>query len=68
MREKASYRATLDLLKEMYPGKLLISIPQAAKALGCDPRTLRKEAGLPTTKIGEKDFVNITVLANFLSF
>jgi hypothetical protein len=42
-REKPGYRDTLELLKELYPGQIMIPVKEAGKVLGgkCE-NTVRK--------------------------
>ena len=69
--EKSGYREQLELLKELFPGKVAISVRQAAQVLGCDVHTAyssvnRSKDPLPTKKIGGKLVVPISLFANWL--
>lgn len=40
MREKVGYREQLERIAEIYPNKVTLSVPEAARVLGIDKRTL----------------------------
>lgn len=40
MREKQGYREQIERLAEIYPGKITLSLSEAASALGIDKRTV----------------------------
>lgn len=40
MREKVGFREQLERLAEIYPDKVTISVPEAARVLGIDKRTV----------------------------
>lgn len=40
MKEKEGYREQLERLAEIYPNKITLTIPETAKALGIDKRTV----------------------------
>ena len=75
MREKEGYREQLALLNELYPGKISLSVPETAKVLGVDVRTVRaaierKINPLPAQSIGRSNkyktyLVPKTALARF---
>lgn len=44
-REKATYRDNLELLKEFFPGKMVISIDEAARFIGCCRNTVVNNYG-----------------------
>ena len=57
--EKIDYRENLELLREMFPGKLSLSVPEAASVMGLDVKTVynavsRRYNPLPCMKVGEK--------------
>lgn len=66
-REKADYRANLELLRQMFPGQLAISIQQAADVLNRDRRTFLKDRAFPAQLIGRKYSVPLTALARYMS-
>ena len=54
MREKAGFRENLERLAEIYPDKITLSVPEAARVLGVDKRTvvaLIQKKTLPATNI-----------------
>lgn len=40
MREKEGYREQIERLAEIYPNKVVLSVPETAKVLGVDVRTV----------------------------
>lgn len=66
-REKADYRENLALLKEAYPGKLVLTIHEACKVLHRDRRTLLKDKAFPAQMVGGKYSIPITGLARYMS-
>ena len=57
--EKIDYRENLALLRDMYPGKVSLSVGEAAVVLGLDVKTIygavaRKYNPLPHMKVGQK--------------
>lgn len=40
MREKEGYRETIGVINTAYPGKIALSVTEAAKSLGIDRRTV----------------------------
>jgi hypothetical protein len=57
--EKIDYRENLELLREMFPGKLSLSVPETASVMGLDVKTVynavsRRYNPLPHMKVGEK--------------
>ena len=69
--EKAGYRDTLDMLREMYPGKTAISVKEAAAAMGANACTVyeaikRKYNQLPSKKLAGKIVIPIPAFARWL--
>ena len=55
-REIEGYREALELLRELYPGRCTLKVPEAAKALGVHIQTItaaitRKKNPLPARNI-----------------
>lgn len=46
-REKETYRATLEGLRQTFPGTGAISLEQAARYYGVSKRTLQRDATFP---------------------
>ncbi len=71
--EKKDYRATLELLTEMFPGKMTITPKEAAAVMGADVDTvyaaLKKQYNpLPSRKLTKKKIViPLTGFARWLS-
>lgn len=66
MKEKKDYRDQLALISAVFPGRINVSVAEAAKALGIDRRTVkalieRKVDPLPATRIG-RGKVNTTYI------
>lgn len=40
MREKEGYREQIERLAEIYPNKVVLTVPEAASVLGLDVRTV----------------------------
>ena len=66
-REKQDYRDNLEMLKEMYPGKAVISIDEACALLRRNRKTLLKDRAFPAMLIGNKYAISIVGLARYLS-
>lgn len=66
-REKEDFRENLALLKELYPGKVTITIQEACTLLGRDKRSLLGDRAFPTQKVGGRYLVPLVALARFLS-
>lgn len=62
MREKFSYRYTLDRLERMYPGKTFLTYEEIGKFVGCSKGTAYRRFKPIRTKSG----VNINDLARAL--
>ncbi len=65
-REKSTYRANLEELRERFPGKEQITLPDAARYLGMDVRRLRADPTFPAKAVGNKK--QMVVLVNFASW
>lgn len=62
------YKENLEMLQGMFPGRALISLPQAAKAIGCKPDSLRIDPHLTKMKYGKQERVTLTALARYISY
>lgn len=69
MREKADYRDNLAMLREATGGKMLISIAEAARILGIDPKALgkTKEVLDMTVEVGKQRRISVVGLARWMS-
>lgn len=75
MRDKEGYREQIERLAEIYPGKITLSLSEAASALGIDKRTvlvLIEKKKLPANDIsnGRKNkhyIIPITAIARFVA-
>lgn len=73
MRDKQGYREQIERLAEIYPGKITLSLTEAASALGIDKRTVMvmiDKKKLPATDVstGKKNkryIIPITAIARF---
>ncbi len=66
-REATDYRANLEMLRELYPGKIGLSIQESCALLGRNRKTLLKDRAFPAQMVGGKYFVPITALARYMS-
>lgn len=71
MREKEGYRDLLEALNEAYPGKLTLTVKEAANVLGISMYTLYDNLkspypDFPSSKVGGKIMIAKTVIANHL--
>ena len=66
-REKQDFRENLALLRELYPGKVTLTIQEACALIGRDRRTLLKDRAFPAQKIGGRYIVPLVGLARYLS-
>ncbi len=61
-REKETYRANLEALRERFPGKAQISVVEAAKYLGVTKERIFADETFPRRTLGKN---TIVVLVNF---
>lgn len=66
-REKVDYRDNLEMLREMFPGRMTITIQEACALLGREKRSLLGDRSFPAQKIGGRYAVPIVALARYLS-
>ena len=66
-REKEGYRDNLAILREMFPGQITITIPEAAKAIGMKPETYRADKSWPRVSKGKQEVVSLGDLARRIS-
>lgn len=57
-REKVNFREQLGLLNDLFPGKITLTVSEAASVLGVDRRTIkamieRRYNPLPATNVGK---------------
>lgn len=73
MKDKEKWKETLEILRETFPGRLSISVREAARVLGVDSDTIyeairNKTKTLPYQRISEKKIIIPMVgLAKWLS-
>lgn len=76
MREKEYYREQLGLLREMYPGRVSLSVEETAAAIGKERRAVirlikRRANPLPAQDMGTSKksvySIPLTALANFMA-
>lgn len=65
--EKATFHDHLTRLREVFPDRECISIPQAAKFYGCNPNTLRQDKTFPAKKVGRYHKVTLINFARWLA-
>jgi hypothetical protein len=61
-KEREGYRENYEMLLEMFPGKIILTRQEVAKAFGIDPRTASKRY-----QIGADNSISIASLARQLS-
>lgn len=66
-KEKVDYRDNLEMLREMFPGKMTITMQDACALLSRDKRSLLGDRGFPVQKVGGRYAVPIVGLARYLS-
>lgn len=66
-REKEAYRDNLEILRDMFPGRITISIPEAAKAIGMKPENYRADRSWPRIAKGKQEVVSLGDLARRVS-
>ena len=66
-REKADFRDNLEMLRELYPGKVSITIKEACDLMHRDRRTLIRDRGFPAQLLGGQYIVPLVALAKYLS-
>lgn len=65
-REKEGFREQLQRLTEMYPGREMISLPEACKVTGCYRRTLLQDKTFPRKKMGNIYKIPLVALARWM--
>lgn len=71
--EKPNYRVNLGLIRELFPDKAAITVPECAKVLSCSKNTVyayinRAKNPLPAKRVSEKKMViPIASLANWMA-
>lgn len=65
--EKPAYRDTLERLRELYPGKENLSMPECERYFRSNRRTLLKDKTFPAKKIGRDYIIPIVSLARYLA-
>lgn len=66
-REKADYRANLEMLQGMFPGKASISIEEAAQCVGMKAENYRADKTWPRFPKGKQERVALGSLAQRIS-
>ncbi|MCD7805392.1 MAG: helix-turn-helix domain-containing protein [Oscillospiraceae bacterium] len=66
-REKQDYRANLELIQQMFPGRVALTITETCAVTGLDRRTLLKDREFPARQVGNKYSIPVTALARYLS-
>ena len=66
-REKQDFREQLDRLLQLYPGREMIEVREAARVVGCDYRTLVRDKAFPTRQLGTKIFVPLVGMARWMA-
>ena len=69
--EKKGYRDALEMLKEMFPGVVSITVKEAAQVLGTSTCTVyeavkRKYNAIPSKKVAGKIVIPIPAFASWL--
>ena len=69
--EKEGYRENLAFLTELFPGRAVLCVKEAATVLGVSQKTLYEQSrrvcnSFPVKKIGGKVVVPITALASWM--
>lgn len=70
--EKKEYREHLEMLLEMFPGRMTITVKEAAEVMSSDIRTIYNATKLvknplPSKKLCGKIVIPIAAFANWLS-
>lgn len=60
--EREGYRENYEMLLDMFPGKVVLSKQEVAKAFGIDARTAAKRY-----QIGKENSISLATLARYLS-
>lgn len=66
-KEKEGYRDNLAVLKELFPGRVTVSIPEAAKVIGMKPENYRADTSWPRVTKGKREIVSLGDLARRIS-
>ena len=65
-REKEGFREQLARLSEKYPGREMISLPEACEITGCYRRTLLQDKTFPRKKMGNVYKIPVVQLARWM--
>lgn len=60
------YKETLEMLRDMFPGRAIVSIPEAAAAIGANPQSLREDPSLAKTRYGKQKRIALPALAHYI--
>lgn len=66
-REKELFRYNLEHLRELFPGREVLTMNETCKLLRRDRRTLLQDKDCPAKLVGGKYMVPIAKLASYLS-
>lgn len=66
-REFEDYRDNIELLKGLFPGKVTLTVEEAATVIGCDKRTIVGNNNVPVVRVGRRVAVPLVGLAKYLS-
>lgn len=66
-REKETYRLILAELREHFPGRNAVTIPEAAEYLGVKYDRLKADATFPRVTIGKQQVMLLAALAHRLT-
>lgn len=66
-KEKELFRDTLVRLRELYPGREVLTLGETSKLMGLDGRTITNAKNSPVIKVRGRYVVPIIKLASFMS-
>ncbi len=66
-REKEDFRGNLELLTQMFPNRVTLTVNEASAIIDCDRDTLTNDTTFPVKKIKSKLVVPVVALARWLS-
>lgn len=68
--EKPTFRSNLASIRELFPGRVALSVKEVSEALGRDPRTVMtaiRKGKLPSQLVGKRYAIPVAQLARWLS-
>lgn len=66
-REKEDFRSNLELLTQLFPNRITLTVNEASAVIDCDRDTLTNDKTFPVKRIKSKMVIPVVALARWLS-